>query len=134
MKKINAKILVIGIGEYVNTYVIPNIEDNFLKIALKTYVVSSSMKADTYEKAIKEYLKNSFIHDFLDVEDEYFDIELLIDSLQAAMKDCGDLKITFPAVHFVSPEEKTISFKASDIADLKQVLIDTANKIDANTK
>ena len=32
MKKINAKTLVIGIGEYVNTYVIPNIEDNFLNL------------------------------------------------------------------------------------------------------
>lgn len=81
MKKINVKVLIVGIGEYINTYVIPNIEDNFLKIALKTYVVSSTLKSDSYEKAIKQYLKNSFLAELFDIEDDYFDIEFLIDSL-----------------------------------------------------
>ena len=70
MRKIDAKTLVIGIGEYLNSYVIPNIDDTFLKITLKTYAVSSSMKAEAYEKIIKEYISNSFIHDFLSVEDD----------------------------------------------------------------
>lgn len=133
MKKINVKVLIVGIGEYINTYVIPNIEDNFLKIALKTYVVSSTLKSDSYEKAIKQYLKNSFLAELFDIEDDYFDIEFLIDSLQSAIKECGDLKITFPAIRFVSPEEKTIYFKSNDIMDFKQVLTDIANKTENTT-
>ena len=131
MRKIDAKTLVIGIGEYLNSYVIPNIDDTFLKITLKTYAVSSSMKAEAYEKIIKEYISNSFIHDFLSVEDDQFDIEILIDSLQTAVNECGDLKITFPAIRFVSPQEKTITFKANDIADFKQVLTNVADRNDA---
>ena len=127
MRKIDAKTLVLGIGEYINSYVIPNVDDTFLKITLKTYAVSSSMKAEAYEKVIQELLNNSFIHDFLSVEDEYFDIELLIDSLQTAIDECGDLKLTFPAIRFISPQEKVITFKSRDLADLKQVLINVAD-------
>lgn len=42
MKKIDSKTLVNGILEYINSYIIPNVDDSFLKIALKTYVVSAA--------------------------------------------------------------------------------------------
>lgn len=129
MKKIDSKILVEGILEYINSYIIPNIDDNFLKITLKTVVVGAAQKSDTYEKIVKEYLKNSFIQDIFSVEEDgTFDIELLIDSLQTAIKECGDFRIVFPPVKFLSPEEKVLTFKAQDLSDFKNVLINLENK------
>lgn len=132
MKKINSEMLVDGIIEYVDTKVIPNIEDKFLKIVLKTVLVGASQKKNAYEKLIKEYLKNSFIQDIFDVEDDSFDIELLIESLKTAIDQYGDLRFVFPPVKFISPEEKILSFNAKDLSDLKQVLINVSNK-EANT-
>lgn len=128
MKKIDSKTLVDGIIEYVDTKVIPNIDDNFLKIALKTILVGASQKRDVCEKVMKEYLKVSFIQDIFSVEDETFDIEFLIDSLKTAIDQYGDLKFTFPPVKFISPEEKTLSFNSKDLSDLKQVLINVSNR------
>ena len=128
MKKIDSKTLVNGILEYINSYVIPNVDDSFLKIALKTYVVSATQKTDAFEKIVKKYMKNSFIQDIFDVKDDSFDIEFLITSLQTAIDECGDLKITFPPIKFVSPQEKVLTFKSNDLADLKQVLINISNQ------
>lgn len=123
MKKINSRILIEGIIEYINSYIIPNIEDNFLKVMLKACVVSAATKMDAYEKIIKEIIKNSFIQNIFEVEGDEFDIELLVNSLSEAMKECGDLKFTFPPVKFVSPEEKILTFTSNDLADFKQILI-----------
>ena len=129
MKKINSDTLVDGIFEYIDSYIVPNIEDNFLKIVLKAFVVSAEQKADVYKKIVIEYLKNSFIQEIFEVEEDgTFDIELLIDSLQTAIKECGDFRFVFPPIKFVSPEEKVLVFKAQDLSDFKNVLINISNK------
>ena len=54
--------------------------------------------------------------------DGLFDIESLIDALRQAINEYGELVVKIPPIRFVSPEEKILRFKASDISTLKQYI------------
>ena len=123
MNKITSEQLIKGVMSYLNTEIIPCIEDPFTKIILKTMTITAESKMTAYKNLVDELLKNPFARDFLDVDNKgTFEVETLIDSLRKAVNECGELTIKIPPVRFLSPEEKVLGFNSTDISKLKQYL------------
>lgn len=120
MKKINAEQLLRGFIKYLNTEIIPCIDDTFTKLLLRTFTITADSNSKAYEKMISDFSKSGFIADMLHTENDTFEIEMLIDALRQAVNECGELVVKIPPIKFVSPEEKTLSFNAADISKLKQ--------------
>lgn len=129
MNRIKSETLVDGIMEFINSNVIPSVDDTFLKIAMKTAIITAAANKDAYVKMAEGYLNTDFFSALLKRDSEgYFEIESLIDAIRQAMNECGELKITFPAIKFLSPTEKVLIFKANDITALKQYITNAASK------
>lgn len=120
MKKINSEQIIKGFIKYLNTEIIPCIDDTFTKLLLRTFTITAESNSKAYEKAISSFVKSGFVADMLHTENDVFEIEMLIDALRQAVNECGELVIKIPPIKFVSPEEKTLSFNAADISKLKQ--------------
>lgn len=134
MNRIKAETLVDGIMEFINSNVIPSIDDTFLKIAMKTAIITAAANKDAYVKMAEGCLDTDFFSTLLKRDSEgYFEVESLIDAIRQAMNECGELKITFPAIKFLSPTEKVLIFKANDITALKQYITNAASKNGGNT-
>ncbi len=134
MNRIKSETLVDGIMEFINSNVIPSIDDAFLKIAMKTAIITAAANKDAYVKMTEGYLNTDFFSTLLKRDSEgYFEIESLIDAIRQAMNECGELKIIFPAIKFLSPTEKVLIFKANDITALKQYITNAASKNGGNT-
>lgn len=127
MNRIKSDTLLKGIMSYINDCMIPAIDDTFMKITLKTITITSSTKMESYKQILDNYINTDFGKSFLKVDENgYFEIETLIDAVRQAMNDCGELKITFPAIKFLSPQEKILTFTANDISNLKQCITNAA--------
>lgn len=122
MKKINAEQIIRGFVKYLNTEIIPCIDDTFTKILLRTFTITTESNADVYVKAITDFAKTEFISDILHTENEVFEIEAIIDAIRQAMNECGELTVKIPPIKFISPKEQTLSFNAADVSKLKQYL------------
>ena len=123
MNKINSEQLVKGVMSYLNTEIIPCIEDPFTKIVLKTMTITAESKMSAYKKVVDDLLTNPFVKELVEVDNTgTFEIETLIDSLRKAVNECGELTIKVPPVPLISPEEKVLGFNSTDISKLKQYL------------
>lgn len=130
MNRIKAETLVDGVMGFVNETVVPTVDDTFLKIAMKTAIITAANNKEAYIKIVKSYLDTEFFSSLLMLDENgYFEIESLMDAIRQAMNDCGELKITFPAIKFLSPQEKILIFKANDITALKQYITNAAAKL-----
>jgi hypothetical protein len=129
MNRIKSETLVDGIMEFINSNVIPSVDDTFLKIAMKTAIITAASNKRAYVKMVDGYLDTDFFSTLLKLDTGgYFEVESLIDAIRQAMNECGELKITFPAIKFLSPTEKVLIFKANDITALKQYITNAASK------
>lgn len=122
MQKIKSEQLVKGFIKYLNTEILPCVEDTFTKLVLRTFTITAESNAEAYTKLVESLTANPFIADLLKVDNGAFEIEGLIDSVRQAVNECGEITVKIPPVKFISPEEKTLSFNAADISKLKQYL------------
>lgn len=129
MNKITSEQLITGIIDYINHEVLPNITDTFTKLAIRMLTITATNNAAAYESTVDTLLKSPFVAAFLQVdEDNCFDAETLIDALRQAINECGELVVKIPPIKFVSPVEKVLCFKATDISTLKQYITNIANE------
>lgn len=129
MDKINSEQLISGFIKYITAEIIPCVEDTFTKLALKTFAITAESHTPAYTKAVDDFMQRPFISDIVKAEDGVFDVESLIDAVRQAVNECGELTIKIPPVRFISPQEKTLTFKASDISSLKQYLTDAISEV-----
>ena len=122
MQKITSEQLVNGVLKYFNHEVIPKIGDTFTKLLIRTITINAESNLPTYVKFVEDFIQKPLISDLINPEEGAFEIEKLIDSVRQAVNEVGELEIKIPPVKFLSPEEKTLSFGASDISKLKQFL------------
>lgn len=122
MNKITTAQLLDGVIRYVDKEVIPNVDDVFTKLAIRTLAINAATNStvhDTFNKLMNSTPATFFIQPDAD---GLFDIESLIDALRQAINEYGELVVKIPPIRFVSPEEKILRFKASDISTLKQYI------------
>ena len=122
MQKIKSEQLIKGVIKYLNTEILPCIEDSFTKLVLRTFTITAESNSSAYIKSLESLLKTPFVAEFLKVENDTFEIESLVDAIRQAVNECGELVVKIPPIKFISPEEKTLSFNAADISKLKQYL------------
>ena len=109
--KVNRNQIVAGIDKFIRADVMSKIPDRSLLIALEMGLTWLKR----YPERIDSYLK------FCETNGEY-DIDEIIEIAQAALKKHGAFPVTIPAVPFISPAEKILSFSADDVATLKQYI------------
>lgn len=129
MDKINSKQLIHGFIQYLSVEIIPCVEDTFTKLALRTFTITTEKNAPAYIKAVDSMIGKPFVSDLLKADEGLFDVEDIIDSVRQAVNECGELTIKIPPVRFLSPQEKVLSFKASDISNLKQYLTNAISEV-----
>lgn len=129
MEKITSKQLISGVVKYLTAEIIPCVDDTFTKLALKTLAITAETRTPAYIKAVENLLQNPLISDIVAAQDGVFEVESIIDAVRQAVDECGELTIKIPPVRFISPEEKTLTFKASDISSLKQYLTNATSEV-----
>ena len=129
MEKITSKQLISGVVKYLTAEIIPCVDDTFTKLALKTLAITAETRTPAYIKAVDNLLQNPLISDIVAAQDGVFEVESIIDAVRQAVDECGELTIKIPPVRFISPEEKTLTFKASDISSLKQYLTNATSEV-----
>ena len=129
MEKITSKQLISGVVKYLTAEIIPCVDDTFTKLALKTLAITADTRTPAYIKAVENLLQNPLISDIVAAQDGTFEVESIIDAVRQAVDECGELTIKIPPVRFISPEEKTLTFKASDISSLKQYLTNATSEV-----
>ena len=109
--KVNRNQIITGLDQYIHADVMSKIPDRSLLIALEmglTWLKRHPERIDSYLK-------------FCETNGEY-DLDEIIEIAQGALKTHGAFPVTVPAIPFISPAEKILSFSADDIATLKQYI------------
>ena len=111
--------IVNGVATYVDTEVIPNIEDKVTRI-----VASVAFKAvQSNGKLLDELFKNPVLKNLLhEDENGTYDIGELFGYLSDSVKQYGPFPVTIPPIPFISPDEKILSFSDADVAELKRYI------------
>lgn len=108
-----------GVVKYAKAEIINKITDKPLKMLLATGVsmleVNSSIADSIFE--------NDFISKILSENGGMYDIDSAIDVIEKTMNEYGDFPVTIPAIKFISPVEKQLTFTVNDIRKLKEYIV-----------
>lgn len=108
-----------GIVKYAKAEIINKITDKPLKMLLATGVsmleVNSSIADSIFD--------NDFISKILSENGGMCDIDSAIDVIEKTMNEYGDFPVTIPAIKFISPVEKQLTFTVNDIRKLKEYIV-----------
>ena len=66
---------------------------------------------------------NDFISKILSENGGMCDIDSAIDVIEKTMNEYGDFPVTIPAIKFISPVEKQLTFTVNDIRKLKEYIV-----------
>ena len=108
-----------GVVKYAKAEIINKITDKPLKMLLATGVsmleVNSSIADSIFD--------NDFISKILSENGGMYDIDSAIDVIEKTMNEYGDFPVTIPAIKFISPVEKQLTFTVNDIRKLKEYIV-----------
>lgn len=111
--------IVNGATRYINEEVINKITDKPLKIAL---AVSVSM-IDRKPEIINAFFEDDRISKILNKKDDgTYDIGEITEVIEKTLAQYGDFPVKIPAIKFISPTEKELSFSTSDIRKLREYI------------
>lgn len=108
-----------GVTRYVKNEIINKVTDKPLKIIIATAVSMLEAKSEI----IDSVFDNPIVSSILNETNGSYDINAIGDALEKAMKEYGDFPIEIPAIKFISPQEKQLTFTAADIAKLKECIV-----------
>ena len=114
--KVTKDQIVSGVSAYISTEVIPNIGDKATQI-----VVSIAAKAVKANSGLVDAMFNHpVVKSLLHEDGGKYEIDELFKYIKESVDEYGPFPVTIPAVPFISPEEKTLSFDADDITKIKK--------------
>lgn len=105
-----------GIIKYAKTEIIDKITDRPLKMVLATGLSMLEVNPSIADPVFR----NSFISSL--EKDGAYDIDGIFEIIEKTMKEYGDFPVIIPAIKFVSPTEKELSFNAEDVRKLKKYI------------
>lgn len=112
--------IVNGIVLYAKKEVISNIPDKALKMIIATAVSALEANPD----AIDGLLAHPLVSPLFKVEEDgTYNIDKGFEIIEKTLTDYGDLPVKIPAIRFISPEEKELTFSLADIRNLKNCII-----------
>lgn len=110
--------IVTGIVKYSKNEMIPKIADKPFKIIVSAAVTM----LETNPEIITRFLDDPMIASLLMGKDGYYEIDTFGEVLEKTLEQYGDFPVKIPGIKFISPEEKELSFSASDINKLKSYI------------
>ena len=98
-----------GLEKYVVNDVISKIQDKALCIILDTALALLKRKPELLDKYLNTPLFKT---------DNGYDVDMMAETVKGSLKKLGAFPVVIPAIPFVSPTEKILSFSADDIDNL----------------
>lgn len=106
-----------GIMSFVESEVIPQVGDKPTQIIVGTAV--NLLKTNT--ALIDKFFENPMVQTvFHKSEDGTYEIEEVFQSMADSVKKYGPFPVEIPAIPFVSPSDKILSFSEADINEIKR--------------
>lgn len=110
--------IVTGIVRYAKNEIINKISDKPLKIIIATAV---SM-LETNPDIANNIFANPIVSSLLNENDGLYNIDAFETAIETAIREYGDFPVQIPAIKFISPTEKQLTFTVSDISKLKEYI------------
>lgn len=111
--------IVNGAVNFAKSEVVNKITDKPLQMILATCISA----LDVNPSIADSFLNNQIVAQFLREENGEYDIETAFDAVEKTLNEYGDFPVTIPAIKFISPTEKTLTFSVSDIKKLKNYIV-----------
>ena len=106
-----------GIMSFVESEVIPQVGDKPTQIIVGTAV--NLLKTNT--ALIDKFFENPMVQTvFHKSEDGTYEIEEVFQSMADSVKKYGPFPVEIPAIPFISPSDKLLSFSEADINEIKR--------------
>lgn len=110
--------IVNGLTGYIQQEILPKMADD-RALAILFSVAVNAIKSN--EKLIDRYLSNDIIRAMIDDDgSESYNVERLMEWLQASVEEYGAFPVTVPPIPLISPREITLRLSASDIAAIQR--------------
>ena len=111
--------IVDGLIRYVKSDVINKITDKPLKM-----IIAAAVSAIELNPALADtVLDNEMISSIIRRDGDWYDIDAAFDIIERTMSEYGEFPIVVPAIKFISPTEKTLSFGAGDVRRLREYIV-----------
>lgn len=110
--------IVNGITAYAKSEIIDKISDKPMKIIIATAV---SM-LETKPEIMNSVFENPILSSMFNETDGTYNLDSIMMALENAMREYGDFPIHIPAIRFISPAEKQLTFSVGDISRIKQYI------------
>lgn len=115
--KVTKEQIIDGIVSYVENELIPVVEDKPTQI-----IASVAVKAIRANKALVDSVfEKPLVKSLLEADSEgYYEINGLFEAFTESIKLYGPLPIEIPSIPIISPDVKILTFKESDIEEIKR--------------
>ena len=107
-----------GVVAYANEEIVSKISDKPLKIILSMFISAIEAKHSIMDSVFDNEITAAIFSE----TDGAYDIDVASEIAEKAMNEYGDFSITIPAIKFISPDEKQLTFSVNDIKKLKQYI------------
>lgn len=108
-----------GVVKYAKNEIINKIIDKPLKMIIATCISMMEVNPSIADVVFN----NPMICAILNENDGMYDIDGLIEVIGKTMDEYGDFPVKIPAIKFISPSEKELTFGAVDIRKLKDYIV-----------
>lgn len=106
-----------GIMSFVESEVIPQVGDKPTQIIVGTAV--NLLKTNT--ALINQFFENPMVQTVFHTSDDgTYEIEDVFQSMADSVKKYGPFPVEIPAIPFISPSDKLLSFSEADINEIKR--------------
>lgn len=108
-----------GVVKYAKNEIIDKIIDKPLKMIIATCVSMMEVNPAVVDVVFNNPMVRAILHE----NDGKYEIDDLIEIVEKTMNEYGDFPVKIPAIKFISPAEKELSFGANDIKKLKDYIV-----------
>ena len=107
-----------GMVAYAKSEIINKITDKPLKMIVATFISAVEVNPSIMDG----FFNNEIVSKLLSETDGVYDIDPAFEIAEKTMNEYGTFPITIPAIKFVSPSDKELSFETADIKKLKNYI------------
>ena len=116
--KVTKERIINGVIKYAKSEIIEKITDRPLKMVLAVGVSA----LETNPSIADSIFNNPFFSKFLSENDGKYDLDSAFEIIENTMKQYGDFPVLIPAIKFISPMEKELTFSLEDVTKLKSYI------------
>ena len=110
--------IVDGVVKYAKNEVVNKITDRPLKMLIAAAVSALELNPDLADVI----LRNEHIAGIMHRDGDQYDVENVFKIVEKTMEEYGDFSVVIPAIRFIVPEPKEMTFTAGDVRKLKKYL------------